>query len=248
MFLNRKIFDPTVFNKTPKSIENDTADIEYFWNPNNVHNKQYKIYDNLLSNKDIKNINIFCKKYEWEYKQSSISEGSKRSCLTHNEYKKCYANHWNNNLSFVFFKLDCIDNLYIYNLFYDKILPKLDCIEDKTNITISRAYFNSHTVGCSGSLHKDGKPLVNTKPKQIQYTVLLFINDDWNINFNGETAFLLNDNLIDTMVYIHSKPGRIVVFASDISHKACEISAYSLQTNKQRFMFAYHLYNPDCNI
>ena len=72
----------------------------------------------------------------------------------------------------------------------------------------------------------------------------VFIND-WDINFNGETAFLLNDNLIDTMVHIHSKPGRIVVFASDISHKACEISTYSLQSNRQRFVFAYHLYYAD---
>ena len=53
------------------------------------------------------------------------------------------------------------------------------------------------------------------------------------------------DNLIDDIVYIHSKPGRIVVFSSHISHKACEISPYSLQTNKLRFVFAYHLYYPN---
>ncbi len=242
--LRLKEFNLQLFNKPAESFENTTSDATIFWNPNNNNNKSYTIYDNILSKKEIKKINSFCKDYQWQYRQSSISPSTKNSCLTHDDLKKGYENHWNKNLISIFFKLDCMYNKYLYTLFYDNILPKLDCIEDK-NLIITRAYFNSHTLGFPGSFHKDGKPLVNTRHNKIQYTVLLFINNDWNINFNGETAFILNDNLIDDIVYIHSKPGRIVVFSSHISHKACEISPYSLQTNKLRFVFAYHLYYPN---
>ena len=245
MYIHEKAFDPLIFNKTTNSIENERIDNDHFWNPNNLDNKYYKIHDNLISKKKINEINIFCKKYNWTYTQESISTGTKNIFTTHEKFKTMYENHWNKNISFTFFKVDQYSSLYMYNLFHDSILPKLDCIEDKANIYISRAYFNSHTLGSCGSLHKDGKPLSHMKPNKVQYTVLLFVNNDWDINFNGETAFLLNDNLIDTMVHIHSKPGRIVVFASDISHKACEISTYSLQSNRQRFVFAYHLYYAD---
>lgn len=240
--VNLKDFNLQVFNKTKKSVENANAETFIFWNPNNNNNKSYTIYDNILSKKEIKKINSFCKEYQWAYIQSSISPSTKQMCF--NNYNLIYENHWNKNVSYRFFKLDCMYNKYFYKLFYDNILPKLDCIEDK-NIIITRAYFNSHTLGFPGSFHKDGKPLVNSRHNKVQYTVLLFINNDWNINFNGQTAFLMNDNLIDDIIYIHSKPGRIVVFSSDISHKACEISPYSLQTNKLRFIFAYHLYYPN---
>lgn len=242
-YLN-KSFDLTIFNKTGNSLENVKVQTSKEWDPNDT-NKNYKIYDNLLSKNQIQNINKFSKTYNWKYNQVSIYQSSKNK-IHKSEYAPDYKNHWSNHFSYLFFKIECINNLYFYNLFYDTILPKLDIIEDKKNIIISRMYLNSHTLGCAGSFHKDGKPLCNNNFYK-NYTVLLFINNDWNINFNGETSFLLNDKIFDSIVHIHSKPGRIVVFSSHITHKACDVSPYSLLTNKLRRVIAYHLYYPNYN-
>ena len=212
---------------------------------NNI-NQPLKIYDNILSKKKIIEINSFCKKYIWYYGQTSIKNKDKNNIIDDNNARNIYKNHWNKNISFFFFSLNVIENMYMRKLFYEDILPKLDFIQDK-NIMITRLYFNTHTLSCPGSFHKDGKPRESLKTNKKQYTVILFVNNDWNINYNGQTAFLINDNLIDTTIYIHSKPGRIIAFDSYVSHKACEIAPYSLLTNKLRFVVAYHLYYPVYN-
>ncbi len=175
------------------------------------------------------------------YSQKSIKHTDKHKHEHLNNYE-IYKNHWNKNLSFTFFKIDCMNNNYMYNLFYESILPNLDCIKNKENIVISRAYVNSHTLGFPGAWHKDGKPFFRKNTADNAFTVLLFINNNWNINFDGQTSFFLNDGDIDSIEYIHSKPGRIVVFYPHVTHKACEVSPYSLQTNRLRFLFAYHLH------
>ena len=244
IFINKKDFDLKIFNKTSNSREEKSNYLNIWKNSNSNIKSVIEVYDEILSKEQIKELNHLCKNYQMTFSQKSITTSTKKPALLDDNCKKIYENIWNKYVSFTFFKLDCMNNTYIYDLFYETILPKLECIEDK-NVIISRAYFNSHTLGFPGSFHKDGKPLTNSKSNKQQYTVLLFVNDNWNINFSGETGFLINDSIFDTLTYVHSKPGRIVVFSSYTSHKACEISPYSLLTNTKRFVFAYHLYYPN---
>jgi hypothetical protein len=235
----KKNFIDHIFNKTNNTIEDNYISDNYFFNPELNYNKKYFIYDDLLSKKQINDINLFCKEYQMIFLQKSISQKHKKELL--NKYE-LYKNHWNKSISYLFFKIECINNNYMYNLFYESILPNLDCIKNKKNIIISRCYINSHTLGFPGSWHRDGKPVFNINTEKNAFTVLLFINNNWNINFDGQTSFLLNDTNKDSIEYIHCKPGRIVVFHPHITHKACEISPYSLQTNRLRFVMAYHLH------
>ena len=229
-----------IFNKMEHPIEDIYISDNYFFNPNINDNKKYIICDDILSKKQINHINSFCKEYQLGFQQKSMSQPHKKTLLT--KYEQEFKNHWNKMISFTFFKIECIHNNYMYNLFYESILPSLDCIKNKENVIISRCYINSHTLGFPGSWHKDGKPAFRQNSASNAFTVLMFINNNWNINFDGQTSFFLNDGNIDSIEYIQSKLGRIVVFYPHVTHKACEISPYSLQTNRLRFVLAYHLH------
>ena len=236
----KKMFDFNIFNKSNNTIEDSYIEQKYFWNPSINDNKKYIIYDDILSKKQINDSNSFCNEYQMKYVQKSIGHINREEQL--NEYEIYRKNHWNKYITYTFFKLDCINNNYMYNLFYETILPKLDCIKNKEHVLISRAYINSHTLGFPGSWHKDGKPLHYINSEKNAFTVILFINNNWNMNFDGQTSLFLDDDNIDSIEYINSKPGRILVFYPHITHKSCEVSPYSLQTNRLRFVIAYHLY------
>ena len=238
--LIKKSFKRIIFNKMERSIEDTYISDNYFFNPGINDNKKYIIYDDILSKEQINHINSFCKEYQMGFAQKSMDQIHKHKLLT--KYELEYKNHWNKWISYTFFKIDCMNNNYMYNLFYESILPNLDCIKNKENVILSRSYINSHTLGFTGTWHKDGKPVVHQNSANNAFTVLLFINNNWNINFDGQTSLFLNDGNIDSIEYIQSKPGRIVVFYPHVTHKACEISPYSLQTNRLRFVMAYHLY------
>lgn len=232
------------FDITKKSIyaytssEKDNLVENYiYWLPTKVNKSSIKIYDDILSKEQSDLIFSYCKKIKWLHQQKSINMNANLNYKKIHNYPK---NQWS-KLSFIFFKSDAIDNYFFYNLFYEKILPQLDCIFDKKNIVISRLYFNTHTPGISGSWHKDGKNRLITPVENNAPTVLLYFNKDWSLNYDGSTSFLLDDNDHDKVFHVNMKHGRIVVFPSYISHKMNDVSYYTLKRNCLRFVVAYHL-------
>ena len=126
------------------------------------------------------------------------------------------------------------------DLFYKNILPHID-IENKNNIIIDRLYLNTHIISRSGLIHKDGKNIIEYDKKHTAPTILLYINDNWDINYDSSTCFMIDDNNDKDIHHVEVKCGRIVVFPSYISHKQCDTSSYSYRNNSLRFVIAYHL-------
>lgn len=236
---SNKIFmdrvDDNIYNKNIKDRE--ICNKYNWWGCCDYKKEDIKIYDNILSKEICDYIFYLCKNIDWVYGQKSLSiETLHIKNIIHNFY-----DHWPGNTSFRFFKYDCLYNRYFVELFYKFVLPKLDCITDKNNVTLSRLYFNTHTHGICGLLHKDGKNVTNIIKKKNAPTVLLYFNKDWNINYDGSTSFLLNDKDYDSIYRVNLKHGRIIVFPSNISHRMCDISPYTIKNNILRFVVAYHL-------
>lgn len=236
---SNKIFmdrvDDNIYNKNIK--DRDLCNKYNWWGCCDYKKEDIKIYDNILSKEICDYIFYLCKNIEWVYTQKSLSiETLHIKNIIHNFY-----DHWPGNTSFKFFKYDCLYSRYFVELFYKFVLPKLDCITDKNNVTLSRLYFNTHTHGICGLLHKDGKNVTNIIKKNNAPTVLLYFNKDWNINYDGSTSFLLNDKDYDSIYRVNLKHGRIIVFPSNISHRMCDISPYTIKNNILRFVVAYHL-------
>jgi len=219
-----------------KKINNKDMEDHIYWLPRNNNNCNITIYDNILT-KEISNfIYDNCKKMKWSFCQKSITQANNIYKNIHN-----YLNNQWPDISFTFFKSDVINNRFFNDLFYDTILPKVDCIKDKKNVTISRMYFNTHTPGICGSWHKDGKTVCQIPLKNNAPTILLYFNNDWSVNYDGSTSFLIDDTNHDNIIHINMKHGRIVVFPSYISHKMNDVSYYTLKHNCLRFVVAYHL-------
>ena len=225
------------FQKKNKDEEDIFFEENIFWLPSQVKESSIKIYDHILESDLCDFIFEKCKDFKWIYQQKSIGEGLSL------KYKMMHGfdeNQWPYKSSFTFFKHDKIDSLFFYELFYKLILPKLECI-DRKRVTISRLYFNTHTPGICGLWHKDGKvntsyPLYTNAP-----TVLLYLNKDWSIDFDGTTSFMLKDNDPDSVFHVDVKHGRVVVFPSNVSHRMNDVSYYTLKKNILRFVVAYHL-------
>ena len=235
---NKLFTDRIVDNIFNINIEHRDTCVHYnWWGSCDYKKEDIKIYDNILSKEICDYIFDLCKKINWIYGQKSLSMDTlDKKSIIHN-----YYDHWPGNTSFRFFKHDFLYNRYFTELFYKFVLPKLDCIADKNNVTISRLYFNTHTHGVCGLLHKDGKTATNIIRKNNAPTVLLYFNKDWNINYDGSTSFLLNDKDYDSIYHVNLKHGRIIVFPSNISHRMCDISPYTIKNNILRFVVAYHL-------
>ena len=102
-------------------------------------------------------------------------------------------------------------------------------------------YLNSHIHGNIGLFHKDGKSIFEDNYTDNAPTVLLYINNNWNVKYDGTTNFLLNDNDDKSIYHIEIKQGRIVVMPSYITHKSCGTNVYSHINNISRYVIAFHL-------
>lgn len=67
-------------------------------------------------------------------------------------------------------------------------------------------------------------------------TILYYFNQTWNRNWGGETLFANNQG--ECEIAVEYKPGRIVVFDSDMEHKP---SAISMDASEFRFTFVSQL-------
>ena len=230
-----KLAENSIFKK---EYCNEFINNNIWWIPCKVNSEEIKIYDNILSDEEKDEIFSICKNAKWTYGQSSI----KSACS--NKYSKLsnkYIDQWPKNISFLFFKFDVKFYDYFYKLFYQVILPKLETVQNKHHIVVDRLYFNTHTPGCCGVWHKDGKSIIHQDKKLNAPTVLLYFNKDWNINYDGSTSILLEDGNGTSNYHVNMKHGRILVFPSYISHKMSDVSYYTLKSNVIRYVVAYHL-------
>ena len=76
------------------------------------------------------------------------------------------------------------------------------------------------------------------KPRFI--SLLVYLNDEWDPEWGGETKFLDEDSQIGLLVA--AKPGRVVLFDSDVKHSACATMTMPPRddesNNKQEKVFA----------
>lgn len=103
-------------------------------------------------------------------------------------------------------------------------------IFEKKDVTLLDAYINSSTVIDSDLAHLDTNDTPGTNE---YYTLLIYPNIEWDINWGGETLFY--DNSCEEIVAaIRPKPGRVVLFNSSIYHSArppqshCPFSRYTI--------------------
>jgi len=120
------------------------------------------------------------------------------------EYKS-FKKIWNTDLR---------DNKYLSIICFNKIKNYIN--ED---ITIGDLYANGQTHGMSGSIHKDNS----------DYTLLIYSNLSWNIDWGGRTVFILptGEQKIFSPV-----PGMAILSTGNIDHYSDEISreCYELRT------------------
>ena len=83
------------------------------------------------------------------------------------------------------------------------------------SIDIDTSYINSFQYGDTPYIHKDANHK-NYSDKNLTVTSILYLNKEWNENWQGETMFYDNDIAYAVL----PKFGRLVVFDGDIPHAA----------------------------
>ena len=79
----------------------------------------------------------------------------------------------------------------------------------------AKAYGGNYANRSSSSRGKNGTTIA--KPRFV--SLLVYLNDEWNPEWGGETKFLDEDSQVGVLV--GAKPGRVVLFDSDVKHSAC---------------------------
>lgn len=89
--------------------------------------------------------------------------------------------------------------------------------------TLVRAYVNGYTFGTDAYYHKDDIWLQQEFGEDVvSETVLIYLNEEWNRDWGGETNFIDdNDEIIASVL---PKRNRCVVFDSDMWHRATSVS------------------------
>ncbi|MDP5189495.1 2OG-Fe(II) oxygenase [Rheinheimera baltica] len=103
-----------------------------------------------------------------------------------------------------------------FNSMFYKSLPVyqrcLDTIKQLTgkDYQAYRGYVNHATFGDMLFTHTD------CKPGNDELTILVYICDEWNLEWGGETLFFNNED--DCVFACTPKPGRVVIFNGAIKH------------------------------
>lgn len=85
---------------------------------------------------------------------------------------------------------------------------------NKKNLRLIRVYSNAYTYGTEGAFHQDS-------PDSNYYTHLIYLNNNWNPDYAGETVFMHNAEIIKAVL---PKYGRLVIFPGNIWHAARSVS------------------------
>jgi len=140
--------------------------------------------------------------------------------------------HWNHS----FFTASS-QNLADYTFKLDGLLAEM-CEYVKNHEALSgedlalvRCYINGHTYGVEGYFHQDSS-------REDEITTVLYMNDEWNPNWAGETVFLDTKSKTRLQRSVLPYPNRMVMFPSQIPHAARGVSRKCLVL-RQTFMFKF---------
>ena len=114
-----------------------------------------------------------------------------------------------------------IDSLGIYksNNFLKIITDHIEPLHPRSQWVNVTTHLTNYTF------HVDSD---NTGNKSLLY----YVNTQWSEDWGGETIFKNSKNQVE--IAVECKPGRVVVFNSDLSHRP---SALSLKSHPYRFIF-----------
>lgn len=108
--------------------------------------------------------------------------------------------------------------------YLDKIWSQATALIGPRNLV--RVYSNGQTFGTDPTAHRDDPRVYRHLAGEENFpaTILMYMNDEWNKDWAGETVFFDDDNEIITSVL--PKKGRAVVFDGTIMHAARPVSRY----------------------
>lgn len=91
---------------------------------------------------------------------------------------------------------------------------------------LARVYTNAQTYGTDPIVHTDDSSFYRTicNEETIPKTILIYMNEEWNCDWGGETAFFSDTG--DIIASVLPKKGRAVVFDGTIRHGARPLSRY----------------------
>lgn len=103
-------------------------------------------------------------------------------------------------------------------------------IQENIFIKPQRVIMNLYSHGDSSWLHKDSS-------NEADWTVIIFLNEYWNINWGGDFVLVEEDEILSAFA---ATPGKFVLFQSNILH-ACR--PVSREAPYPRFGVAYQCIN-----
>ena len=121
--------------------------------------------------------------------------------------------HWNHNIC------DAPRGAYFDMRSVGGWTPLLEDIHQELEMDgwgIQRAYINGYCFGNDAAAHTDS---INQKVPQ--KTAIIYLNDEWDINWGGETVIFENDEIIKSVL---PKEGRVFLFDSTLLHGARPLS------------------------
>jgi len=175
--------------------------------------KLFIIEDNLYDVTSSKNLYEYFKNLDWAFDGKNLTEDSMK---------------WNYNLNFK-------------HIFEKNFLDISEILLKKHGLNkifkLARSYASANTYGFSGEYHTDD----GAKEHNEIVTIMFYLNDNWNLNFGGETFFLNKDrNEIEAAVI--PKPARAVIFDGFIFHGPRPLSKLCNQL-RMVLTFKYELIN-----
>ena len=84
-----------------------------------------------------------------------------------------------------------------------------------------RAYVNAYTFGTDAYYHKDDEKMHDGKTI-VSKTAIVYLNDEWNADWGGETSILGNDGEIEYSIL--PKKNRLLLFDAQMLHSARPLS------------------------
>ena len=157
--------------------------------------------DNLLGPEELQKANQYLNTANWNYGWKSND--------------KLGFGHWNTDITHTSptNPIDVSDRLPdVMAGFWEKINTAF--FQDKAILT--RCYANRHTYGVEGYIHTDTK-------RDEDYTVVIYMNEIWNMNWGGETSFYNLDRheIIQSYMPMY---GRVLVFKGNVPHCARSVT------------------------
>ena len=183
-----------------------------------LDNNKIVIINDFLQENDYKNItyNLCNSSYRSESKSSLKVDPHGHWVLNFVSGENSTSDNIKDIFSFI--KYDDIKNVWTY-------IQKKYNLEDKI---LLRCYSNAYTYGTEGYPHTDSQ-------RKDEWTIVLFMNDEWSINWAGELVFFSNDEIIKAVL---PKKNTAVIFPSHMIHVARSVSRICYQV-RRTLMFKF---------